>query len=226
MSGCQPVGASSILAIVVLSKFCYSYGMYKDPEKQKEFRNNHYKNNKDRYRSSRKKNRSLRVIWFQQLKSLQKCSVCGFSDWRCLDFHHRIESTKSFAISEAVRNAYSEAKILEEINKCDVLCVNCHVKHHRQEKKEKINYFRNVKENIKWINEFKESNGCRLCSITDPFVLTFHHLFDKKKGISQMLHTGYSLENIKTEISKCEVLCFNCHRIEHDGNKWSYSAMV
>ena len=55
-----------------------------------------------------------------------KCQVCGYN--RCpkaLDFHHKDESTKKFGISD---QGYSRSwKAIEaEVDKCYLLCANCH----------------------------------------------------------------------------------------------------
>ena len=52
---------------------------------------------------------------------------------------------------------------------------------------------------------------CVDCGETDPIVLEFDHLRDKKFGIS----TGIRNRNwadVLDEIAKCEVVCANCHR--------------
>lgn len=58
------------------------------------------------------------------LKRGLSCVRCGFSDYRALQFHHRRPEEKSFAVGEAGSMAY--ASVLREIEKCDVLCANCH----------------------------------------------------------------------------------------------------
>jgi hypothetical protein len=59
----------------------------------------------------------------------------------------------------------------------------------------------------------KESSGCVDCGINNHIILDFDHLHDKKYNISRMIHDGFSWAAIKKEISKCEVVCANCHRI-------------
>ncbi len=54
------------------------------------------------------------------------CSICCEKEPVALDFHHLDSSTKRFGISSAV--VRSEKSILEEINKCCLLCSNCHRK--------------------------------------------------------------------------------------------------
>lgn len=60
------------------------------------------------------------------------CQKCGEKDPSCLDFHHRDPSTKEGHIGEFRR--FGKARLLAEIAKCDVLCANCHRKHHRDER--------------------------------------------------------------------------------------------
>jgi hypothetical protein len=55
-----------------------------------------------------------------------KCQICGYS--RCLvalDFHHIDESTKKFELSQHDLTRRWE-KIVEEAEKCLLVCANCH----------------------------------------------------------------------------------------------------
>jgi|WetSurMetagenome_2_1015567.scaffolds.fasta_scaffold72221_4 hypothetical protein len=64
--------------------------------------------------------------WFQQYKETLKCSKCGESHIACLDFHHHDSSKKEVNISEAIWRGWSIKRIMEEIEKCDILCCKCH----------------------------------------------------------------------------------------------------
>jgi hypothetical protein len=69
----------------------------------------------------------------QKLKKYKrdlKCKNCNESHISTLDFHHRDSKEKDFSISEMIRKGYSWERILKEIEKCDVLCSNCHRKLH------------------------------------------------------------------------------------------------
>ena len=55
------------------------------------------------------------------------CVVCGEDDPAVLEFDHVDQSTKDKAVSNMVVN--SIAKIKTEIEKCRVLCANCHKRH-------------------------------------------------------------------------------------------------
>jgi hypothetical protein len=44
-----------------------------------------------------------------------------------MDFDHRDPSQKEFNLgSEAIREMYSLEKLQAEIDKCDIVCANCH----------------------------------------------------------------------------------------------------
>lgn len=43
-------------------------------------------------------------------------------------------------------------------------------------------------------------------------VMDFDHLMDKAINVSQMVDCG-SLDKVKKEIAKCELVCANCHRM-------------
>ena len=67
----------------------------------------------------------------KRLKEGLRCARCPESFWACLDFHHRDSSIKSFSISEG-GGRYGLNRLLAEIEKCEVLCANCHRKEHIQ----------------------------------------------------------------------------------------------
>ena len=64
----------------------------------------------------------------------------------------------------------------------------------------------------------KSQIGCQKCGIDDYRVLTFHHVNPKEKLFLVSAQCACrKLQSILDEISKCNVLCKNCHEIEHDG---------
>lgn len=55
-----------------------------------------------------------------------KCIACGYHrDIKALDFHHLNGDTKDFGLSERGMTRSWE-KIKSEIDKCILLCANCH----------------------------------------------------------------------------------------------------
>jgi hypothetical protein len=68
--------------------------------------------------------------WFMLYKSTLHCVDCNISHPAVLQFHHRDRTEKSFNIADIVRRAYGVKRIMDEVVKCDVVCVNCHAKRH------------------------------------------------------------------------------------------------
>lgn len=83
---------------------------------------------KDYNRNRRVRNRN----YVQQIKSEMKCNTCGENRHWVLDFHHLDPSVKDGNISYMVASMGKE-KVLEEIEKCIVLCANCHRDLHYRE---------------------------------------------------------------------------------------------
>jgi len=54
-----------------------------------------------------------------------------------------------------------------------------------------------------------------------PAAFDFHHLDPSKKDFNLSTLRNYKLENIKSELDKCLLLCSNCHRELHYLGKWS-----
>ncbi len=60
-------------------------------------------------------------------KKKHPCELCGEADLACLHFHHIDPKQKEFGVRGA---EISFKKLMNEINKCKVLCANCHAKVH------------------------------------------------------------------------------------------------
>jgi len=71
--------------------------------------------------------------WFEGHKNRLRCVRCGESHPAVLQFHHRDPAEKDIALAEAVSAGWSVERILREAAKCEVLCANCHMKHHARE---------------------------------------------------------------------------------------------
>lgn len=89
-------------------------------------------------------------------------------------------------------------------------------KEHYQKYKDKYNARNQLqKQRTRSIINEAKSCGCRVCEEKEIACLDFHHLSDKDVVIATML--GWSDKRVKEEISKCVVLCANCHRKHHAG---------
>ena len=83
-----------------------------------------------RSKPGRGNDRDIRA-WIMDYKRRTPCADCGESDPVTLDFHHRDPKTKAFTISAFRGRELAEVKA--EVQKCDVLCANCHRKRHNAE---------------------------------------------------------------------------------------------
>lgn len=87
-----------------------------------------------------------------------KCSVCGYN--KCiasLAFHHRDPSKKEYGFSKAFKMS---TEVLEkELEKCDLVCHNCHSEIHFDEKSymADVSWFRSV------VMVEKEEIPCKQC---------------------------------------------------------------
>jgi hypothetical protein len=72
----------------------------------------------------------------------------------------------------------------------------------------------------KWLENYKKNLRCANCSENHPATIDFHHreMSKKDEGIAYLTAYGYSIDRIKEEIAKCDVLCANCHRKVHYKN--------
>jgi hypothetical protein len=77
------------------------------------------------HKDLRQQNRARFTLW----KSTQKCCICPETVVECLDFHHLDPTTKETTISHAVE-AWSWTRLQTEIQKCVIVCRNCHAKIH------------------------------------------------------------------------------------------------
>ncbi len=93
----------------------------------------YYQANKTKCLARTQTSKTKRLEWLAEYKATLKCKECGESHVSCLDFHHRDKDTKVESIANLIQRASVE-RIQKEIDKCDVLCANCHRKLHYQEK--------------------------------------------------------------------------------------------
>lgn len=65
------------------------------------------------------------------------------------------------------------------------------------------------------VNEFK-STGCTRCPEKRIPALDCHHRDDHEKLFEIAKRPTISEARLRAELAKCEVLCANCHRCEHN----------
>lgn len=153
-----------------------------------------------------------------------KCVKCNYDKNICaLDLHHRDPKIKDENWTKI--RYYSVEKLKDELDKCDLVCKNCHAIIHTKQNV-KIND-RSRKRKIACIM-YKGGFKCTKCNLNynSNGVFQFHHLdrSTKDSNFGKMLQwpewfdwkEGEELpQRIKDELDKCVMLCANCHAEEH-----------
>lgn len=143
-----------------------------------------------------------------------KCKICGESDIRTLDFHHRDPGEKRYPISQMKNLTVSFSSLREEIAKCDVLCANCHA----LETWDMGTIPEHVAKQRSTVDNYISDNGpCTLCGEARRGVLSFHHREPNEKvaSVSALMRRHSSKAKLIEEMDKCDILCHNCHRKVH-----------
>ena len=80
------------------------------------------------------KERRHRVKMDLVLRKGGACEKCGYSRaLSALCFHHREPTTKTLNISGVRLTRHSRSRLEAEVDKCDLLCLNCHAEFHDEE---------------------------------------------------------------------------------------------
>jgi hypothetical protein len=66
------------------------------------------------------------------------------------------------------------------------------------------------------------ARACADCGETNPLLIDFDHMWDKRANVSYMVHAGFSWQTITAEMDKCEIRCANCHARKTARDQGSY----
>jgi hypothetical protein len=167
----------------------------------------------------------------------QRCVDCGLQDLATLEFDHREPSEKTADISYMVQRAFGWPTILHEMDKCDVVCANCHRRRtalqfgwHKlmckpvvlpqlpvrgsadyERIKSRRSRLARRERNRRLVWNYLCAHPCAACGESDPLVLEFDHIANKAHDLGWLVPMSGSAR-IEAEIEKCRVLCANCHR--------------
>jgi 5-methylcytosine-specific restriction endonuclease McrA len=67
------------------------------------------------------------------------------------------------------------------------------------------------------LEDYKKQHSCVVCGESTTVCLDFHHKVPSEKDFTISHMRNMSLTHLRAEISKCVVLCSNCHRKVHAG---------
>jgi hypothetical protein len=173
------------------------------------------------------------LIWAKIYKAIKelggKCHKCNEKRIWLLCFHHIIPEEKEESINFLKNSKVRFSKLLQEVNKCQLLCQNCHREAHTNlflDSKNKYSISRKliVENNKKICLLYKNTLKCTQCNYSKCLAaLEFHHIdtatkeFKISKDITSYSWSDVSSlqDRIKIELDKCVVLCRNCHQVYH-----------
>ena len=153
------------------------------------------------------------LIWAKKIRAVNlkggKCEICGNDNFFILELHH-FNADKELNSSSMYKQKWS--LIEKEVEKCRLLCSNCHAE---------IHYDDNGRGSLKKKKIFRELevDSCSRCGYVGKNLrsLEFHHLKNKVFNIGDFFARKIkcSVAELFDEIEKCEILCRNCHEMEH-----------
>jgi hypothetical protein len=193
----------------------YTYWCY---ECRKEYRIK-YENIEENRLNRNAKNSERNKSFQNKFKANIPCKDCGkvFEPY-CMDFDHIPERGKKYKnVSRMMLEDYPEDLILEEIKKCDLVCILCHNKRTHEINKEKYGndiekYYATKILNIKTIRKFKEK-PCAICGNQyEHYNMQADHIDPSTKLYAICSLKNHKHQMLLDELEKCQVLCALCHR--------------
>jgi hypothetical protein len=102
----------------------------KRDEYNKKYRKEYYAKNKERVTKRVYARKRQKIQDYRDYKASLECERCGYSEHPdALDFHHVVKHPDNERVNVLIRNGYFN-RANNEMNKCVVLCSNCHRRHH------------------------------------------------------------------------------------------------
>ena len=100
------------------------------------WKENHRRNKRGQDKRNKKRRKEKNKQYVFEYKCEHPCIKCGESDPYKLTFHHRNPDEKVSEIAD-LRCGESGIKLIKEIEKCDIVCLECHKKIHKISEKVK-----------------------------------------------------------------------------------------
>lgn len=169
------------------------------------------------YKTYNHRDNSDAMRWAKKIMAINylggECKKCGNKNIFHLCFHHTNgKEEKVDSIRHFLKKTFET--IQKELDKCTLLCKNCH---------QELHFVR--ESNLKsTLLEMSGQKQCYKCGYIGNSLssLSFHHKNKEEKlfQISNYCHHDRNkfakdVGELENEVRKCEVLCFNCHSLEH-----------
>jgi transposase-like protein len=151
-----------------------------------------------------------------------KCQDCGYDDLASLgafEFHHLEPEHKDFNLSHVKNRNF--ASVMTELDKCVLLCANCHVKRHLDMKMEG-GFMNKIEGNTERFNEIRKQKldfacggdvKCSECGYNDcPSALIISYQDEDKKYYKFNRLKKNWPDDFKKALTRARIICKNCHR--------------
>lgn len=106
---------------------------YKDPNAQqaaqRAWYNTHKELRRKHYQQANRDQRQRRKDWYVAMMNETTCAHCPENHISVLDFHH-VDDNKDHGVSKLLTDKRAIDRVVSEMEKCVVVCSNCHRKHH------------------------------------------------------------------------------------------------
>lgn len=169
------------------------------------------------YRKYSHVDQGIAMMWAKKIMSINylggKCQKCGEKNIFHLCFHHTNgKEEKVDSIRHFLKKTFKT--IQRELDKCTLLCKNCH---------QELHFVResSLKSTLLKMAGQKQCYKCGYIG-NSLSSLSFHHKNKEEKlfQISNYCHHDRNkfskdIGELESEVQKCDVLCFNCHSLEH-----------
>lgn len=161
-------------------------------------------------------------INLQNLNRLKQkpCTDCGRQyPHISMDFDHRESECKIDNVSRLISSSW--ARIEKEVDKCDLVCSNCHrIRTYVRYRGTKIIVLPKKAQESSWFLgiwrfiQDKKNAPCTDCKKTyHPSAMDFDHRDPKTKTHEPSDLTSLSMEEARNELAACDLVCSNCHRL-------------
>jgi len=139
------------------------------------------------------------------------CEYCDeYLPAPALCFRHRDASTSNRRLSEFTGSADLRDEVMRELDKTDMICVNCE----RENYKRAANSSRAKMEAVQLLG-----GACSFCEYSAcAAALEFHHEAGAGAATKKLQISDINMKNfyeVVDEILLCKLICANCHRIHH-----------
>ena len=195
------------------------------PRDQRAFNVAYYAANREREIERVRLRQRASISYLRELRQVA-CADCGGKFLPIqMDFDHRDPRFKSFRVSSAHASLKSRERLLEEVAKCDIVCANCHRRRTRAQHQTRLSkrcastaskaasQRARSRHHADLLDRLR-SRPCEDCGGSfAPCAMDFDHRDSKTKttGVTRLINGSYT--RLMAEVSKCDIVCANCHRL-------------